>query len=38
MRKLTTSVGDELLVLNKIIVIEMKFIPKTKLSKTLKYH
>ena len=38
MRKLTTPVGDELLVLNKIIVIEIKFISKTKLSKTLKYH
>ena len=38
MRKMTTSVGDELSVLNKIIVIEIMFIPKTKLSKTLKYH
>ena len=38
MRKLTTLVGDELSVLNKIIVIEIMYIPKTKLSKTLKYH
>ena len=35
MRKLTTLVGDELSVLNKIIVIEIMYIPKTKLSKTL---
>ena len=38
MRKLTTLVGDELSFLNKIIVIEIMYIPKTKLSKTLKYH
>ena len=38
MRKMTSSVGDELSVLNKIIVIEIMFIPKTKLSKTLMYH
>ena len=38
MRKLTTSVGDELSVISNIIVIEMKYIPKTKLSKTMKYH
>ena len=38
MRKLTTLVGDELSVLNKIIVIEIMYIPKTKLSKTSKYH
>ena len=38
MRKMTTSVGDELSVLNNIIVIEIMFIPKTKLSKTLRYH
>ena len=38
MRKMTTSVGNELSVLNKIIVIEIMFIPKTKSSKTLKYH
>ena len=38
MRKLTTLVGDELSVLNKIIVIEIMYIPETKLSKTLKYH
>ena len=38
MRKMTASVGDELSVLNKIIVIEIMFIPKTKLSKTSKYH
>ena len=38
MRKLTTLVGDELSVLNKIIVIEIMYIHKTKLSKTLKYH
>ena len=35
MRKLTTLVGDELSVLNKIIVIEIMYIPKTKLSQTL---
>ena len=38
MSKLTAPVGDELLVLNKIIVIEIMYIPKKKLSKTLKYH
>ena len=38
MRKLTTLVGDELSVLNNIIVIEIKYIHKTKLSITLKYH
>ena len=38
MKKLTNSVGDELFVLNELIVIEIMYIPKTKLSKTLKYH
>ena len=39
MRTLTTLVDDELLVFNKIIiVIEIMYIPKTKLGKTLKYH
>ena len=38
MRKLTAPVGDELPVLNKIIDIEIMYIPKRKLSKTLKYH
>ena len=38
MRKMTTVVGDELLVLNSIIVIELKYIPMTKLSETLRYH
>ena len=38
MKKMTNAVGDELSVLNKIIVIEIMFIPKTKLSKTLKCH
>ena len=38
MRKLTTLVGDELSVISNIIVIEIQYIPKTKLSKTLKYH
>ena len=38
MRKLTTLVGDELSVLNNIIVIEIKYILETKLSKTSKYH
>ena len=38
MRKLTTLVGDELLVLNNIIFIEINYIHKTKLSITLKYH
>ena len=37
MRKLTTLVGDELSVISNIIVIEIKYIPKTKLRKTLKY-
>ena len=32
MRKLTTLVDDELLVISYIIVIEIKYIPKTKLS------
>ena len=38
MMKLITSVGDKLLVLNKIIDIEIKYIPETKSSKTFKYH
>ena len=38
MNKLTNSVGDELSVLSELIVIEIMYIPKTKLSKTLKYH
>ena len=38
MRKLNTLVGNELSVISNIIVIEIKYIPKTKLSKTLKYH
>ena len=38
MRKLTSLVGDELSVFNKIIVIEIMYIPETKLSKTLKCH
>ena len=38
MRKLNTLVGDELLIISNIIVIEIKCIPETKLSKTLKYH
>ena len=38
MRKLTTSVGDKLLVLNKLTDIEIKYIPETKSSKTFKYH
>ena len=38
MRKLNNLVGDELSVISNIIVIEIKYIPKTKLSKTLKYH
>ena len=38
MNKLTNSVGDELFVLNELIVIEIMYIPKTKLSKTSKYH
>ena len=32
MRKLTTLVGDELSVISYIIVIKIKYIPKTKLS------
>ena len=36
--KVDYLVGDELSVINDIIVIEIKYIPKTKLSKTLKYH
>ena len=38
MRKLTTLVSDELSVLNKIIDIEIMYIPKTKLSKTLCFY
>ena len=38
MRKLTTLVGDELLVISNIIVIEIKYIHETKLSITMKYH
>ena len=38
MRKLNTLVGDELLVISNIIVSEIKYIPNTKSSKTLKYH
>ena len=38
MRKLTSSVGYELSGISDIIVIENKYIPETKLSKTLKYH
>ena len=38
MRKLNTLVGDELLVISNIIVSEIKYISKTKLSKTLKHH
>ena len=38
MRKLTTLVSDVLLDLNNAIFIEIMYIPKTKLSKTLKYH
>ena len=38
MNKLTISVGDELSILNEVIVIEIMYIPKTKLSKTSKYH
>ena len=37
MRKLNTLVGDELLVISNIIVSEIKYIPKTELSETLKY-
>ena len=38
MRKLTTSVGDELSDLNDITFIERNYIHKTKLSITMKYH
>ena len=38
MRKLTSSVVEDLSVISNIIVIEIKYILKTKLSKTLKYH
>ena len=38
MNKLTNSVGNELSVLNELIVIEIMYIPKKKSSKTLKYH
>ena len=38
MRKLNTPVGDELLVISNIIVSEIKYISKTRLSKTSKYH
>ena len=38
MRKLTSSVVEDLSVISNIIVIEIKYIPKTKLDKTLKYH
>ena len=38
MRKLTTLVGDELSVISDIIVIGIKYIHKTKLSITMKYH
>ena len=38
MRKLIILVGDELSVISNIIVIEIKYIPKTNLRKTLKYH
>ena len=38
MSKLNTLVGGELSVIKNIIVIGMKYIPKTKLSETLKYH
>ena len=34
MRKLTSSVVEDLSVISNIIVIEIKYIPKTKLSKT----
>ena len=36
--KVDTSVGDELSVIINKIFIEIKYIPKTKSSKTLKYH
>ena len=38
MRKLTTLVVDELSVIIYIFVIEIKYIQKTKLSITMKYH
>ena len=38
MMKLTILVGDELSVISNIIFIEIKYILKTKLRKTLKYH
>ena len=38
MRKLTTLVVDELSVIIYIFVIEIKYIRKTKLSITMKYH
>ena len=38
MRKLTSLVVEDLSVIGNIIVIEIKYITKTKLSKTLKYH
>ena len=38
MRKLTTSVGDDLPVISNIISIESKYIPETELSETSKYH
>ena len=38
MNKLTNSVENKLSVLNELIVIEIMYIPKTKLSKTLNYH
>ena len=38
MNKLTNSVGNELSALSELIVIEIMYIRKTKLSKTLKYH
>ena len=36
-RKLTTSAGDELAVLNGVTVIEIMYIPKRKLSINSKY-
>ena len=38
MNKLTNLVENELSVLNELIVIEIMYILKTKLSKTSKYH
>ena len=38
MRKLTILVGDEFSVISDRIFIEIKYILKTKLRKTLKYH